>query len=100
MTSLQRWFDNQHPSDNDDYNAPEATAALPDTPNRFEVTLNDDHGAQYVETHQLATPPVAVLEKHEAAVLARLAPRARTLQSEEFLRAEAIVEVVVRKAQV
>ena len=99
MTSLQRWFNAQHPSDIEDYNDPARADALSDSADRFEITLNDDHGAQYVETHQLAVPPVPCLDAGELRVFSRLAARTRMLSDGEHSQGEAVVESVVRKAQ-
>jgi hypothetical protein len=99
MTSLARWFNAQHPSTVERYNDPSMSASLPETVDRFEITLNDDHGAQYIETHQLSIPPVQCLDASELAFLARLASRARMLSEDEYLQGELVVESVVRKAQ-
>ena len=99
MTSLQRWFSGQHPSRQDVYNDPAAAAALSDTVDRMEVTLNDDQGAQYIETHLLSVPPVPCLDAGELAFLARLAARSNVLTAEEYARGELVVESIVRKAQ-
>jgi hypothetical protein len=63
------------------------------------LTLNDDHGTQYVETHQLSIPPVQCLSTSELAFLGRIAARARMLAPEEHSKGERIVEHIVRKAQ-
>lgn len=100
MTTLRRWFDMQHPSDNEAYNAPDICGSLPDVLNVFELTLNDDHGAQYIETHQLANPPVELLTAQEAAQLSRWALRHKMLGADEYARAEVLVDQLVRQAQV
>jgi hypothetical protein len=99
MCSLRRWFNTQHPSDIEAYNDPAAVESLSDANDCFEVTLNDDHGTQYVETHQLSVPPVQCLDTSELAFLGRIAKRVRMLAPEEHARGERVVEHIVRKAQ-
>ena len=99
MTSVARWFHNQHPSDVEAYNDAAAAERLPDDADCFEVTLNDDRGTQYIETHQLAVPPVRCLDPRDLAFLARIAARARMVSHEEHARGEVIVEAIVLKAQ-
>lgn len=100
IISEHSWFENQHPSAIDDYNDPSSSTTLTKACDRLEVTLNKDLGNQYVETHQLAIPPVQCITAEKLRLLSSVAVRHLSMSSEEYHTCVETVEDVICKAQV
>eukprot|EP00892_Ulva_mutabilis_P002766 jgi/Ulvmu1/12490/UM009_0143.1 len=98
--SEQLWFENQHPSGKDELNDPNSSSHLSRSCRFFELTLNNDLGSQYVETHQLAIPPVEFASEADLATLSQLVAGQHSLKAGEYQTGEKIVEGIIMKAQV
>lgn len=94
------WFENQHPSIIDEYNDPNTSMHLSQSCRYFELTLNNDLGSQYVETHQLAIPPVQFASEDDLARLSQVVAYQYTLKAKEYQEGEEIVEGIIMKAQI
>lgn len=94
------WFENQHPSNIDEYNDPNTSTNLSQSCRFFELTLNNDLGSQYVETHQLAIPPIQFASEEDLARLAQVVAYQYTLQAKEYQEGEEIIEGIIMKAQI
>ena len=94
------WFENQHPSTVDEYNDSSASSHLSRSCRFFELTLNNDLGSQYVETHQLAIPPVEFASEDDLATLSHMVAYQYNLRAEEYHMGETIVEHIIMKAQI
>lgn len=98
--SEHSWFENQHPSSIADYNDPSSSSTLTKLCDRLEVTLNKDLGAQYVETHQLAIPPVPCISHEDLQLLTSVTMRHNSMSCDEYHTCVKTIEDVICKAQV
>ena len=100
IISEHSWFDNQHPSAIDDYNDPSRSTTLSKAYDRLEVTLNKDLGNQYIETHQLAIPPVQCITADRLRLLSSVVGRHVNMSCDEYQTCVETVEDIICKAQV